>query len=99
MESVKSQGYNLTEAEDGEAFYSKISSYDIPDGYTICSVDRNGVPVNCDPGDAIIAIPWDSDNDDFIPPGEGDDGLQKITLVIMHEDQTIFTLEGYKLDR
>jgi type II secretory pathway pseudopilin PulG len=96
MESVKNPTCDYEEALDGGvANYTKIM--DIPEGYTICSFDRTGYPpVNCDPDDPIIAIPWDSGNNTAVPV---DNGLQKITLVIRHEGKDIITLEGYKVDR
>ena len=95
MEYVKSQFYEYAPV-DGEKLYVKIDSDDIPDGYTICSVNRAGDPVNCDPGQNIIAVPWDSQSNEDIAT---DNGLQRIKLVIKHEDRYIFSLEGYKVDR
>ena len=93
MESVKEQGYE--EAPDGGVYnYTKISG--IAPGYSICSLNRMGVPVNCGASDPVIAIPWDSGNNTAVPT---DNGLQKITLVIMHDDREVITLEGYKVNR
>jgi prepilin-type N-terminal cleavage/methylation domain-containing protein len=95
MEYVKNQDYYP--APDGGVFnYTKIAYEDIPEGYTIWSVDRDGVPVNGDAFDPIIAIPWDSENNEDAPE---DNGLQKITLVIKHEGTYVITLEGYKVYR
>ena len=91
MEYVKS--YNYADADGGVATYPKV---DIPDGYAICSVNGTGPPVQCYDSDPIIAVPWDSDNNQ---PADTDDGLQKITLVIKHEGTEVTTLEGYKVDR
>ncbi len=102
MEYVKSQPYD-DQLVDGEASYAKIDSEDIPHGYTICSVDRDGATVNCDHSQDIIAVPWDSDNSVPLEPLGAENGLQRIKLVIKHEDQPedqiIFSLEGYKVDR
>jgi prepilin-type N-terminal cleavage/methylation domain-containing protein len=93
MESVKEQEY--VEAPDGGVCnYTKIS--DIPENYTIWSVNRDGDVVNDDDNDPVIGIPWDSENNIDAPE---DDGLQKITLVIKHEGREIITLEGYKVYR
>jgi prepilin-type N-terminal cleavage/methylation domain-containing protein len=95
MEYVKSQNMTYEQAPaGGVANYTKISG--IPEGYTICSVGRNGIPDNCNLSDPIIAVPWDSGNntDAYV-----DNGLQKIKLVIKHEGTKVLTLEGYKVDR
>ncbi|MFP3899171.1 MAG: prepilin-type N-terminal cleavage/methylation domain-containing protein [Dehalococcoidia bacterium] len=97
MEHVKSQDYNST-LVDGEASYGKMGG--IPDGYVICSVDRDNKIVNCDPGDGILAVPWDSESGVPLEPVGTDDGLQRIKLVIRHDEgKDIFSLEGYKVDR
>jgi prepilin-type N-terminal cleavage/methylation domain-containing protein len=85
MEFAKNQGYEEA-PDDGEATYNEITP--IPDGYTICSVNRAGGTVN-----GVIGIPWDSEDNE---PVEEDDGLQKIELVIKHNDKVVITLEGYK---
>jgi prepilin-type N-terminal cleavage/methylation domain-containing protein len=93
MEYVKTQGYALA-PPGGEAVYSKITA--IPEGYTICSVNRDDNTVNCEPHQDIIAVPWDTLNNKAAPT---DDDLQRIKLIIKHEDRYIFSLEGYKVDR
>jgi prepilin-type N-terminal cleavage/methylation domain-containing protein len=95
MESVKEQDYG--EAPDAGVYnYTKIS--DIPEGYSICSLNRASPPsvVNCGSSDPVLGIPWDSETDTAV---DEDDGLQKITLVIKHEGKEIITLEGYKVYR
>jgi len=93
MESVKEEQYDF--APDGGVYnYTKIA--DIPPGYDVCSFNRDAEPVNCNPGDPVIAIPWDSENDVDV---NEDGGLQKITLIIKHEGREIITLEGYKVYR
>jgi len=95
MESVKEQDY--VEAPDGGVQnYTKIS--DIPEGYSICCLNRASPPsvVNCGPSDPVLGIPWDSETDTAV---DEDNDLQKITLVIKHEDREIITLEGYKVYR
>jgi len=92
MESVKQEDY--VEAPDGGVHnYTKISN--IPEGYAICSLDRDGDLVNCEV-DLIVAIPWDSGTNEAV---DQDNGLQKITLVIRHEGRKVLTLEGYKVYR
>jgi prepilin-type N-terminal cleavage/methylation domain-containing protein len=95
MEYVKSEYYKEAPT-GGVANYTKIAYADIPEGYTIWSVDRDGVPVKGDVFDPILAVPWDSDLNEA---AELDDGLQKITLVIKHEGTYVITLEGYKVYR
>ena len=98
MEYVKNQLYD-DQLVDGEALYAKIHSDDIPHGYTICSVNRAGSTVNCDSEQDIIAVPWDTDTNEPVPIADGDTGLQRIKLIIMHEGQRIFSLESYKVAR
>jgi len=105
MESVKSQNYTSA-PYGGTANYTKITG--IPDGYTICSFNRTGPPVNCDLNDCVIGIPWDSGNNTAT---YNDTGLQKIKLIISYNvvryditsrKSTLvgknFTLEDYKRD-
>ena len=110
MEYVKSQGYNPASVlNDYNPTYQKISG--IPEGYSLYSVNRDGVRVV-----DIVGIPWDSE---INRPVDTDNGLQKVSLVIIHkdkqnEDKVIYTfindndywaygekiiLEGYKVDR
>jgi prepilin-type N-terminal cleavage/methylation domain-containing protein len=105
MEDVKSQNYDPA-PNGGVANYTKITVTDIPEGYTIWSVNLDGVPDNGDHSDPIIAIPWDSGNN---TDAYEDKGLQKITVIIKYEilryDATTqksiqvvqnYTLEDYK---
>jgi prepilin-type N-terminal cleavage/methylation domain-containing protein len=95
MESVKEQEY-VQAPLGGVQNYTKIS--DIPEGYSICSLNRANPPsaVNCGPSDPVLGIPWDSETDTAV---DEDNGLQKITLIVKHEDRQIITLEGYKVFR
>ena len=95
MEHVKKQDY-CDVTPGGVANYTKIADADIPDNYTIWSVNRNGEIVNGGVSDDVIGIPWDSGNNTAVYE---DNGLQKITLVIKHEGTYVITLEGYKVDR
>ncbi len=101
MEYVKSQNYTSAPTE-GVANYTKIT--DIPVGYTIWSVNRDGQLVDS----VIIGIPWDSENSTYL---KYDLGLQKITVIIkyyiLRYDATTqksievgqnYTLEDYKRD-
>jgi prepilin-type N-terminal cleavage/methylation domain-containing protein len=81
MEYVKNQGYNSTQP-GGEAIYEEIAP--IPDGYSICSVNRDGEIVN-----DVIGIPWDSAGN---KTAISDTGLQMVALVIKHQDAG-----GYKV--
>jgi prepilin-type N-terminal cleavage/methylation domain-containing protein len=94
MEYVKSQSYNPA-PDGGTANYIKIDTTRFP-GYTICSANGTGPPVNCDQSDPIIGIPWDSGNNTAVYE---DNGLQKIKLVITHDGREVITLEDYKVDR
>ena len=95
MESVKEQEYEPA-PDGGVCNYTKI--LDIPEGYSICCLNRASPPsiVNCGPSDPVLGIPWDSETDTVV---DEDNGLQKITLVIKHEGREIITLEGYKVFR
>jgi type II secretory pathway pseudopilin PulG len=113
MEYVKSQGYQADVVIGGdvisEPIYQKIGG--IPDGYAICSVNRDGEIV-----EDVRGIPWDSLTN---KPAVTDKGLQKIALVIKCQDEegqyraintfvndnpnwangVGITLEEYKVDR
>ena len=89
MEYVKNQLYDP--ADGGETTYLKITA--IPEGYTICSVNSVNQTVNCGANDDVIGIPWNSGNN---TAANEDDGLQRIKLVIKHDDKVVITLEGYK---
>jgi prepilin-type N-terminal cleavage/methylation domain-containing protein len=105
LEFVKDQGYNST-LVNGQVNYLKIPN--IPVGYTIWSVSRNGTVVNGGANDRVIGIPWVSGNN---TPAPSDTGLQMIALVIEHQGKVIstfvnnnpnwangvkITMEGYK---
>lgn len=95
MESVKNQGYVNATSPAWQATYDKISATDIPTGYLICSCNRTGSVVNCT-STGIVAVAWNSATNNF---STSETGLQKITLVIKHDDREVIRLEGYKLDR
>ena len=89
MEYVKNQPYESA-PDGGEVTYDEITP--IPDGYAIWSENRTPVP----PGQyfpSVIGIPWNSGNN---TAANEDDGLQRIKLVIKHDDEVVITLEGYK---
>lgn len=103
MESIKNQDYNPA-PDGGIGNYTKTT--DIPDGYTIWSVSRNGTVVNGGSSDPVIGIPWDSGNNTDVYE---DKGLQKVTVIIKYDivryditsqKSTLvgqnFTLEDYK---
>ncbi|MCJ7575936.1 MAG: type II secretion system GspH family protein [Dehalococcoidia bacterium] len=85
LEFVKNQGYNST-LVNGQATYEKTPSASIPAGYAMCSVNGNGSVVE----NVIIGVPWDTDTDDN-KPSPTDTGIQKIALVIKHQDKEIYT--------
>jgi len=92
MESVKSQVYNTSNTQ---AQYPKLPSSDIPSGYNIKSLDRNGNMF--DDGAHIIGVPWDAVNG---IASSTDNGIQKITLIICRNTpKELLTLEGYKVSR
>jgi len=93
MEYVKNQDY-ISAPEDGEVTYAKIT--EIPEGYTIWSVNRAGDTV-----EDIIGVPWDSDPL-VNQPVPIDAWLQKITVTVIHNnnnDKEVITLEDYKVNR
>jgi prepilin-type N-terminal cleavage/methylation domain-containing protein len=85
MEFVKNWGYSYNSTSH-QGTYPEIPN--IPDGYSICSVNRDGEIVN-----DVIGIPWDSENNTAVT---NDNGLQKIELVIKNSGKVLNTLEGYK---
>jgi prepilin-type N-terminal cleavage/methylation domain-containing protein len=112
IEYVKNQGYIAASVLNNYTpTYQKISG--IPEGYSIWSVASTSSTVVI--SENITGIPWDSaDNRPVNMPTDKDVGLQKISLVIKHEDKEIYTfvntnlnwatganitLEGYKVDR
>lgn len=88
IEFVKEQDYIEATGIGSEVIYLEVTG--ITDGYTILSYNRDEVPV-----EDIVAIPWDSENNEAEPI---DYGLQRIKLLIRHHDKDILTLEGYKVD-
>jgi len=91
MEYVKSQGYITN---DVQAEYPKLDSSDVPGGYNIKSLDRNGNVF--DDGVHIIGVPWDAANGTV---SSKDDGIQKVTVIIYHDTKKVLTLEDYKVNR
>ena len=89
MEYVKNQDYNEAPT-GGEATYAKIDLSAYPN-YFIKGINRNGDAV-----DEIKGIPWDTENGQ---PSTDDDHIQKITVVVKHNDKELLTLEDYKLKR
>ena len=80
MEYIKNQGYNAASVlNNNTATYQIISN--IPAGYSIWSVSSNSSTVVISA--KMVGIPWDSQNK---KPADKDAGLQKIALVITHND-------------
>jgi prepilin-type N-terminal cleavage/methylation domain-containing protein len=97
MESIKEQDYIEATASPWQVTYDRISG--IPDGYSICSLNwTTNQTANCGStaSPSVIAVAWDSAGNQ---PATDENGLQKITLVIKHEEREILTLEGYKVYR
>jgi type II secretory pathway pseudopilin PulG len=89
IEYIKQQAY-ITAPDYGEVTYTKIA--DIPDEYTIQSVNLEGDTVS-----DIIGVPWDSENS---VPEIIDNGLQRIFLIVERGDNAeVITLEGFKVNR
>lgn len=98
MESIKNQeyipadDYDPEESGSGEVVYGEIDiNPDEFPGYTIWSANRDDEIV-----EDVLGIPWDSEGNQSV---DEDNELQRIKLVIKHEDRYIFSLEGYKVDR
>jgi type II secretory pathway pseudopilin PulG len=91
IEFVKRQVYE-TETLTSTAEYLEIDLSENPH-YSVSSLNHRTDTVV----EKIIATPWDSNAD--IPEDQGDDyGLQKITLVVFHDNNEVLRLEGYKVD-
>lgn len=86
MEYVKNQEYEPA-PNGGVWVYSKLPDIDIPEGYSILSMNRVGETPD------VVGVPWDSGNN---TAAHVDAGLQRIKLVIKHDDKEIVTLEDYK---
>jgi len=88
MEYVKVQGYEEA-PNGGEVTYEKIEiNPDESPGYTIWSVNRDDEVVA-----DVIGVPWDSGNSTAMYQ---DKGLQRIKVVIKHDDKVLATLEDFK---
>ena len=97
MEYVKSSDYSdAADGANGQAFYPKlepkVDGGPVPHNYSIWSVNRTGAVLYGGVYDQIIAIAWNSTAGDY---ANTETGLQKITLVIKHDDRVVFTLEGF----
>jgi len=94
MEYIKSQNYSIADPE-GEATYIKINDSQIPEGYTIYSLNRSNAVVQ-----DIVGVAWNLDPERGpVGPLENDTGFQLIRLVIKHADKEVMTLEGAKVKR
>jgi prepilin-type N-terminal cleavage/methylation domain-containing protein len=94
MEYVKSQNYTAATQSPWQVLYQRLP--DIPPSYFICSVNTTtNQTAYCGntPSMSIIAVAWNSAKNQ---PATSETGLQKITLVIGHDDREVITLEGYK---
>lgn len=84
LESIKNQPY-IDYSEDPHETYDTISA---PSGF---SIEFDVVPFDPDTG-----VPYNESGGVF----DGDDGIQKITATIGHNDKdAVITMEDYKVDR
>lgn len=90
MEYVAKNQFYERAANFDEVIYVTLPIADIPDGYTIWSVNRAGETV-----EDVIGVPWNSGNN---TAADVDAGLQRIKLVIKNDGKVIVTLEDYKRD-
>jgi prepilin-type N-terminal cleavage/methylation domain-containing protein len=93
MEEIKMQLY-IHADEGGEATYDV--SIGAP-GYSICSVSFEGGTQTVE---EIRGVPWSINLEDpeLSGPSASDNGLQRVELVIKHEDREIFRLADFKVD-
>lgn len=87
LEYVKNQDY---------IYYSKPAH----DDYHLIGLGEEGskgytVKVEVEPIDPETGEAYDEGEGVF----DGDDGIQKITVIVSHDDKVVITLEGYKVDR
>jgi len=83
MENVKNQPY-IDYSEDPHGVYDTIST---PPGYSVV--------VTAVPFDPVTGQPYDQTDGIF----DFDEGIQKITVVVNHQDKlAVITLEGYKVN-
>jgi hypothetical protein len=92
MEYIVTQPYDGELDANLEASYTKLDSAEIPEGYSIFSINRSGAIV-----DAIVGLPWNPDPTvDAVV--DSDQGMQKITLVIKYHENGSWILEGLKIN-
>jgi prepilin-type N-terminal cleavage/methylation domain-containing protein len=90
MEYVKVQGY-LPAPDGGEVTYDEIEiNPNESPGYTIWSVNRDDEVVA-----DVIGVPWYSGSGNSTAVYE-DKGLQRIKVIIKHDDKVVVTLEDFK---
>lgn len=97
MEYLKVQPYSWA-AAGGHGTYAKIDDSQIPEGYSVNSLDRGSSVV-----ENIVGVPWYFPPDQPLPnlgyPVESDEGLQQVRVVIKHDDKELLTLGGLKVAR
>ncbi len=94
IEYVKQQGYSYNEATySGYWIYSTINLSEHP-SFSVWSVsewaEENTLV------EEVRGVNWNIINN---MPANNDSGIQKIGLVIKHDDRAVFYLEGYVADR
>ena len=91
IEFVKSQDYIDYHLHDPSEVYLEITP--LPTNYSIVFI--------AEPIDPTTGLPYTGPDGD--PDGDGvygqDDGIQRITVTVSHQGNTVLTLEGYKVDR
>ena len=88
LENAKEQPYQAAETPDSEVEYGAIT--EDYSNFSIWSVNRAGGVV-----EQIIGVPWDTAAN---TASTDDNDIQKIKIVIKHQDEEIYSLEGYKID-
>ena len=92
LENAKDQTYQEALPGGEVEYIEMVESYE---NFEIWSENRAGEVVGGETYNYIVAVPWNTDLNIASP---NDTGLQKIKIVIKHQDTEIYSLEGYKVD-
>ena len=91
IEYIKNQEYaNANDYVNDEAVYLPIDTSEYP-SFAVYSENRTGQVVS-----TIIGIPYDTGAGVLVAD---DDGIQRIKLIIMNNDNNILVIEDFKVDR
>ena len=97
LESIKEQSY-IDYSEDVPDLHGVYIEITPPPNYSLVFTV---VPLNTDPGiggdyqvDHFVDV-----NGESVPVFEGDDGIQRITVTISHQEKEVLTIEQYKAER